>query len=164
MIALTLAILAALGAGCGSNAGLPEQGPEQPIAFSHAQHADDLRIDCRHCHTRVAKAAEANYPSVAKCEGCHAGVKKERTTPEMAKVTQHWEERRPIAWTKVTDLPDHVRFDHGAHVRKLVSCGTCHGQVQQMRRVRQVQRFTMRFCVQCHRQEDARIDCTACHK
>lgn len=156
--------LAALVVDCASNSGLPSEGPEQPIAFSHAQHAGDMRIDCRHCHTRVARAAEANLPAVAKCEGCHAGVRKDRTTPEMASITQHYEERRPIAWTKVHDLPDHVRFDHGAHVRSNVSCGVCHGPVEQMARVRQVQEFSMPFCVTCHRQDGASIDCTTCHR
>jgi hypothetical protein len=158
------ALLLALAAGCPGNSSLPAEGPEQPIRFSHAQHSGELRIDCRHCHTLVSRTAVAGLPTVAKCEGCHAGVKKDRTTAEMAKITKRWEERRPILWTKVNDLPDHVRFDHGAHVRSQVSCGACHGEVNKMTRVRQVESFNMSFCVDCHRAEGARLDCTACHK
>ena len=63
-------------------------------------------------------------------------------------------EPRPIAWTKVNNLPDFVYFDHRPHVNAGVSCQTCHGPVETMERVRQVPDLTMGWCVNCHRGVD----------
>ena len=58
---------------------------------------------------------------------------------------------RSIAWVRVHDLPDFVTFDHRAHVSRGVTCQTCHGPVQTMERVRQVETLGMGWCVECHR-------------
>ena len=60
----------------------------------------------------------------------------------------------PIAWIKVHNLPDFVYFDHRPHVNAGVSCQTCHGPVETMERVRQVQDLSMGWCVNCHRGVD----------
>lgn len=60
----------------------------------------------------------------------------------------------PIAWTKVHNLPDFVYFDHRPHGNAGVSCQTCHGPVETMERVRQVQDLSMGWCVNCHRSVD----------
>lgn len=57
----------------------------------------------------------------------------------------------PIAWTKVHNLPDFVYFDHRPHVNAGVACQTCHGPVEAMERVRQMQDLSMGWCVNCHR-------------
>jgi hypothetical protein len=81
----------------------------------------------------------------------------------------------PIAWTKVHDLPDFVYFNHARHVNGGVACASCHGPVETMERVRQVENFSMGFCVNCHRDENvkrgkregergwASLDCSSCH-
>ncbi len=79
----------------------------------------------------------------------------------------------PIAWVKVYNLPDFVYFDHRPHVAAGVTCQTCHGPVETMERVRQVQSLTMGWCVNCHRQANAQgvagkpvrasTDCGSCH-
>ncbi|MFB3916172.1 MAG: cytochrome c3 family protein [Terriglobales bacterium] len=58
---------------------------------------------------------------------------------------------RPIAWTKVHNLPDFVYFDHRPHVNAGVACQSCHGPVETMDRVRQVSDLSMGWCVNCHR-------------
>ncbi len=60
----------------------------------------------------------------------------------------------PIAWIKVDNLPDFVYFDHRPHVNAGVTCQTCHGPVETMERVRQVQDLSMGWCVNCHRGVD----------
>lgn len=60
----------------------------------------------------------------------------------------------PIAWVKVHNLPDFVYFDHRPHVNAGVTCQTCHGPVETMERVRQVQDLSMGWCVNCHRSVD----------
>ncbi len=58
---------------------------------------------------------------------------------------------RPIAWVKVHNLPDFVYFDHRPHVNAGIACQSCHGRVESMERVRQVQDLSMGWCVNCHR-------------
>jgi hypothetical protein len=79
----------------------------------------------------------------------------------------------PIHWVKVHNLPDFAYFDHRPHVAAGVICQTCHGPIETMERVRQVQKLSMGWCVNCHRQSNvtgvagkpvnASIDCVACH-
>ena len=80
---------------------------------------------------------------------------------------------RPIAWTRVHNLPDFVGFDHRPHVAVGVTCQTCHGPVETMERVRQISDLSMGWCVNCHRSTTqsgvagravrASIDCSTCH-
>ncbi len=80
---------------------------------------------------------------------------------------------QPVAWAKVHNLPDFVYFDHRAHVQVGVACQQCHGPVETMERVRQVETLSMGWCVNCHRQAGASgvngvsvqpsTDCAACH-
>jgi hypothetical protein len=73
-------------------------------------------------------------------------------------------EPRPIEWIRVHALPDFVAFDHRAHVGAAVACQTCHGPVETMERVRQSSTLLMGWCVQCHRDNRATLDCGACHQ
>ncbi len=79
----------------------------------------------------------------------------------------------PIAWVKVHNLPDFAYFDHRAHVNAGVTCQRCHGPVETMEQMRQVEDLTMGWCVNCHREVNrvgvagktvqASIDCATCH-
>ena len=57
----------------------------------------------------------AGIPSVQRCAGCHQTVLSER--PEIVKVLEYWDNKEPIPWVRVHDLPDHVRFSHKPHIR-----------------------------------------------
>jgi hypothetical protein len=79
----------------------------------------------------------------------------------------------PIPWVKVHNLPAYACFDHRAHVKSGVKCQQCHGPVETMDRVRQVEDLSMGWCVDCHRNPDradtagrlsrASTDCAVCH-
>lgn len=81
--------------------------------------------------------------------------------------------RSPIEWLKVHNLPDFVYFDHRPHVAAGVQCQFCHGAIETMERVRQVNDLSMGWCVNCHRDANkdgingkkvkASTDCVACH-
>jgi hypothetical protein len=58
---------------------------------------------------------------------------------------------RPIAWARVHDLPDFVRFDHSIHVAKGVGCVSCHGRVDRMRLTYKHASLHMEWCLECHR-------------
>ncbi len=78
-----------------------------------------------------------------------------------------------IPWIRVHNLPDYVYFDHRAHVTAGVTCQHCHGPVESMERVRQVESLSMGWCVKCHRETTengvngqpvhASTDCAVCH-
>jgi hypothetical protein len=54
-------------------------------------------------------------------------------------------------WVRIHNLADYVYFNHSAHLAAGVGCSTCHGRIDQMERVRQVQPLSMSWCLDCHR-------------
>lgn len=133
----------------------------QPIAFSHARHVEQARIDCQFCHAYARRGPVAGIPSVERCVGCHRTILSER--PEIVKLLAYWEEETSIPWIRVHDLPDYVRFSHKAHVRSGVDCAVCHGEVRRMDIARQVESLSMGWCVDCHASREASRDCVVCH-
>jgi hypothetical protein len=81
---------------------------------------------------------------------CHSLLEKQ--TVEIEKLKEAALLRRPVAWVKVHNLPDFVYFNHSQHVLSRVACAHCHGSVEQMDRVAQVEPLTMGFCLDCHRE------------
>jgi predicted CXXCH cytochrome family protein len=137
-------------------------GPQQPIAFSHRFHTSDKQISCIFCHGGVIDSARAGVPPVETCMLCHAKVIIHH--PQIVRLTNYYNTRRPVPWVRVNRLPEFTFFNHQRHVRKGFDCSRCHGEVTQMDRVALVQDFTMGFCVQCHRDENYSHDCYICHR
>ena len=156
--------------------------PEQPIAFPHKVHAGDNKIPCLYCHSAARTSRHAGIPSESVCMNCHALLEKQTT--EIQRLKEAFQQRRPIVWTKVHNLPDFVYFNHSQHVVSGVACQRCHGAVEQMDRIEQAAPLTMGWCLGCHRAEAhvptstfARVaanvrnrptpfageDCTSCH-
>lgn len=136
--------------------------PEQPIAFSHVTHVAKNNIECQYCHSGVSKSPFATIPSVETCMGCHKLIKTD--SPEIQKLKNHYDEKRPVEWEPVNNLPEHVYFTHEWHIKAGIGCQNCHGQVQQMDVVEKVSSLKMGFCVSCHRENGASIDCLICHQ
>lgn len=128
--------------------------PLQPIAYSHNLHARELGIDCRYCHTNVERSAMATIPPTQTCMNCHQLVKVD--SPKLASIHESWESGKRIEWTRVDKLPDYAYFDHSVHVASGVGCVECHGRVDEMDQVRQVQPLSMSWCLDCHRDVRAR--------
>lgn len=129
--------------------------PTQPVAFSHAIHADQLGIDCRYCHSAVEKSWFSNVPSASVCMNCHNQVLKE--DPRLALVRESHLSGAPIPWVQVHKLPDYVYFNHSVHVNRGVSCVECHGPVHKMDEVYHAKPFSMAFCLECHRDPASQI-------
>ncbi len=123
--------------------------PEQPIHYSHKLHADELGIDCRYCHSNVERSQEAQIPATQTCMGCHAVVKTD--SPQLSALRTSWATGEAVPWVRVHKLPDHVFFDHSAHLSAGVGCVTCHGRIDQMEVVRMDKPLNMAFCLECHR-------------
>ena len=123
--------------------------PVQPVEFSHKLHAGDLGLDCRFCHYTVERSAFAALPPTQICMKCHSKVRTDSV--KLLPVRATYAENRPISWVRVHKLPDYVYFDHSVHLAAGVGCSTCHGRVDQMQRVEQVQSLSMGWCIDCHR-------------
>lgn len=146
------------------------EGPDQPIAFPHTTHVQELGLDCTFCHRNVTKGAAATIPAVGLCLTCHKTVGD--GLPEVEKLRAAFDAGEPIDWIRVHRVPDHVHFVHEAHIRFFTEqndipasavCSTCHGDVGSMTKVKQVRSLKMSDCVDCHRNFDAPTDCTTCH-
>ena len=129
--------------------------PQQPVPYSHALHAGTLGIDCRYCHTTVEVAAHAAVPPTQTCMNCHAKIRSE--SPKLLLVRESYATGLPVPWVRVHDLPDYVYFNHSAHVRRGVGCVECHGRVDTMEVVTQVQRLSMGWCLDCHRSPESHL-------
>ena len=129
--------------------------PEQPIPYSHALHVGQLGLDCRYCHTTVEDTARANVPSTNMCMNCHAQVLTE--SPLLAPLRKSAETGLPVPWVRVHDLPEFAYFDHSAHVSRGVGCESCHGRVDTMVEVQQVETLAMAWCLDCHRNPEVHL-------
>lgn len=145
--------------GIGVNTGY---APKQPLPFSHERHAGELQIPCQYCHSDVSKGPHASVPSMNTCMNCHSVVGDDK--PAIEELRAAYAEGRSIEWVRVHDVPDHVYFSHWQHIERGVDCSTCHGDVANMDVVKQVESLQMGWCVECHRDNGAPTDCTACHK
>jgi hypothetical protein len=127
----------------------------QPVKFDHRHHVRDDGIACTYCHTDVFRSSSAGMPAVSVCMGCHAQIWTQ--SPELAAVRSAYFKGSPLAWERVTRLPQYVYFNHSIHVAKGVGCVSCHGRVDLMAQVYTVNSFTMDFCLDCHRAPDAAL-------
>lgn len=153
--------------------------PEQPIYYSHKVHAGVNQISCLYCHTGAAQGKQANIPSVNVCMNCHMAIneytgdplydehgKEINGTAEIQKLYKYanfkegsnantWtmDDAKPIEWVRIHSLPDHVYFNHSQHVvAGQIACQTCHGEIQKMDEVKQVNDLSMGWCINCHRE------------
>ncbi len=141
--------------------------PKQPVPFSHKLHAGQLKLDCRYCHNTVEKTGHAAIPATATCGNCHGGeltTKGERLLGQIHPTSDLLEPIRnslstgePMMWDRVHDLPDFVYFNHSAHINRGVSCVSCHGRIDKMEVVTQVEPLSMKWCLDCHRNPEANI-------
>lgn len=129
--------------------------PEQPIPFSHALHAGELKMDCLYCHNTVDEAGHAAIPPTATCMNCHKQIW--ANTEMLEPVRQSWATGERLQWNRVNDLPDYVFFNHSIHVHKGIGCQTCHGRVDEMPLMVQQHSLQMRWCLECHRDPAAKV-------
>lgn len=135
--------------------------PVQPIWFSHKVHATQNNIDCEYCHSDARSSRHAGIPSLNVCLNCHSMVKEGKISgkKEISKIYQHLDQKKPIEWIKVHNLPDHVYFNHAQHVQAgKVACQECHGPVERMNRVVEYTELSMKFCLDCHREREIITD------
>ncbi len=151
--------------------------PVQPIFYSHRVHAGINQISCLYCHSNAMVSKHATVPPLNVCMNCHAAINEYSKGPKLYREdgsevdgtaeiqklysyvgydpktsTYHTEDARPVEWTKIHNLPDHVFFSHAQHTAAgKVQCQTCHGPIQTMDEVHQFAPLSMGWCINCHR-------------
>jgi len=136
-------------------------GPAQPISFSHRVHSGVKEIQCEFCHSYVDRSRHPGIPPVEKCLYCHKYIIANH--PEIKKEHRYFDTETSTPWVKVNYLPEHVFFNHQRHIKKEIVCEQCHGKVETKDRLQGVS-FQMGFCIACHREKKANLDCwSACH-
>jgi len=153
---LALGILAMSANGCDS-AGA---SPNQPIAFPHQSHTEN-QIECGFCHEYTDSHAAAGLPETELCGTCHQAMSQDSEATQ--KLMEFVEQDAPIPWVRLYELPGFTHFNHKRHIRADVSCSECHGDIGTSRRAERHQVLDMEWCIGCHEQRDASVDCVTCH-
>jgi hypothetical protein len=86
---------------------------------------------------------------------CHNQVLKD--DPRLALVRESAATGKPIPWVQIHRVPDFVYFNHSVHVTRGISCVECHGRIDQMDEVYHAQPLSMSFCLDCHRNPEAKV-------
>lgn len=160
--------------GGGAGEGGAESAAEasiQPIAFPHNLHAGtepgQAAMNCQFCHYSAERSVDAGLPSVATCWGCHQVVQGQNNPQEVAKIQGYMERGESIPWVRIYKISDHAHFPHMRHINAGLQCQDCHGEVQEMGVLSERDPVwggdNMGWCVDCHRQNEASIDCAVCH-
>jgi hypothetical protein len=132
----------------------PGFAPDQPIKFSHLIHAGENQIDCRYCHFTADYSISANIPSNNVCMNCHNVILNGTNSGsfEINKIHRAAASGRPVEWIRIHKLPDHSFFSHAQHANVArLDCSECHGAVEEMHILRQVEDLSMGWCLRCHR-------------
>ena len=141
--------------------------PSQPIAFDHWQHTskeEGPQLECAACHEHADKSRYAAIPNVSKCMECHESMETEKSeVQKLASISARGEQP---PWKRVywIDKSADVFFTHKPHIRAGVDCSACHGQVNQMHRVRREVEHSMSWCIECHRERKVSVGCSICHR
>ena len=137
--------------------------PEQPLEFPHNIHVGK-KIGCtEYCHEAVTTGPVAGLPSVRTCMVCHNTIATDR--PRIRQLTAMRARGEDFIWQRVYGYTPqaHVRFNHAPHIRAEVQCTTCHGNIGEGTVAHRNVDLNMGFCVNCHRDKSAPVDCLTCH-
>ncbi len=129
--------------------------PVQPVPYSHRLHAGELGIDCRYCHSTVERTARATLPPTETCMNCHRRIWPK--SEKLLAVRRSYVSGMPIRWVRIHKLPQYAYFNHSVHLAKGVGCVECHGRIDRMEQIRQVQPLSMGFCLDCHRRPETHL-------
>ena len=106
---------------------------------------------------------------MADCLDCHEGsqAKTPEDQREEAKIEGFAKAQQEIPWVRVASLAPSVLFSHRRHVTLgKIECATCHGGIADTTALpsKPAVVFSMNWCVNCHGERKASLDCLACHR
>jgi mono/diheme cytochrome c family protein len=154
--------------------------PVQPIHYSHRIHAGENKIECKYCHSSARVSKHSGIPSLNVCMNCHEQVNevaeetataqysKEFYDKEIQKLYEatgwnpdemaYTDEKKPVKWVRIHNLPDLAYFNHSQHVTVAnIECQKCHGPVEEMEIMYQHSSLTMGWCINCHRETQVNV-------
>ncbi len=154
--------------------------PVQPIHYSHRIHAGENKIECKYCHSSARVSKHSGIPSLNVCMNCHKQVNevaeetataqysKEFYDKEIQKLYEatgwnpdemaYTDEKKPVKWVRIHNLPDLAYFNHSQHVTVAnIECQKCHGPVEEMEIMYQHSSLTMGWCINCHRETQVNV-------
>ncbi len=136
--------------------------PVQPVAYTHKVHLAH-GMQCTDCHIGVDRGPEAVIPGVKFCMTCHQAIATDR--PEIRKMAAYLARGEDIPWQRVYGYNPsaHVKFNHAPHIRANVACATCHGDMRKQTVAVRTVDLRMGYCLDCHKQRKASIECITCH-
>lgn len=122
--------------------------PKQPVPHSHAQHVGEMGLDCRYCHTTL-ETSNRPKATASVCLNCHKVPADD--IPEFTAVRAEATGGPEVKWEKVHEVAGWITFNHSGHVKRGVSCESCHGRVDRMETTYQAEPLSMDWCIDCHR-------------
>ena len=137
---------------------------DQPIAFNHRLHVEDLGADCTDCHLYAVTGARATIPNIEVCSDCHAEAQTESAAE--ARLVEYIAGGEKIPWRKIYWVPEHVYFSHRRHTAIAgLECDQCHGPVSAREEplTRRLVGLSMDGCMECHQHSGVSNDCLLCH-
>ena len=135
--------------------------PEQPLPFSHKTHAGAMQLPCKMCHTNPDPGETVGIPPAATCMQCHSSIKTD--SPAIQKLTAYANNKRPIPWVRIYEVPDFVNFSHRTHMKAGNKCEDCHGKVAESDQLAREGNVSMGGCMDCHKTKNVSVECTFCH-
>jgi hypothetical protein len=138
---------------------------EQPLAFDHNLHVQELEMECADCHLYALNGVRATIPNIEVCADCHDEALTESV--EEARLVEYVLAGERVPWRKIYWVPQHVYFSHRRHTKLGgIECETCHGAIgERVEPVdRQLVRITMNGCMRCHEESGVSNDCLLCHR
>ena len=118
-------------------------------------------IECMYCHTTAEYSKSAGIPAPNLCMNCHILIREGTNSGkfEIAKIVDAVENKKPVEWIRIHNLPDHVFFSHAVHVSSAkLDCKQCHGPVEEMDIMKQYNDLSMGWCVNCHRETNVHFE------
>src|ERR1035437_4067069 len=137
---------------------------EQPIKFNHKLHMDPAGagMKCIDCHKYYLTQRNSGRPGIEVCKSCHDDG---QGNPEKMKLQAYADKDQEIPWKRIYYLKDFVRYPHSRHTDK-IACETCHGPMAEQTQPpgARLVAHSMAFCIDCHKKNNATLECLSCHK
>lgn len=137
----------------------------QPVNYNHQIHVEGEGIECIDCHSYAEENPRASIPKIELCRDCHEEAIGD-SEAELALI-KYISDNKELPWIQVHVVPDHVYFSHRRHVvLGNLECTVCHGEVEKLSLpfTQPHVEITMDWCVNCHDEQGAAVECYACHR